>query len=165
MTVRGVANDAGVSTRAVYTLFGSRLGLLQHLFTTGYTELSTSLLAVPETDDPIADLLTCGHGYRRFAQANPHLYHVMFSLGPNAIEPTPEGALAAFGALVPLQHNIERALGAGRLVGDPGDLVMHLWSTVHGLATLELGGFGQWLSIDFDRQWEYSMTACLDLRA
>ena len=56
VTVRRVAEAAGTTTRAVYTLFGDKNGLLRALFRqmaevmTGYHE------AVPELDDPVEEI-------------------------------------------------------------------------------------------------------------
>ncbi len=56
LTVRRIANAAGVSTMNVYSRFGGKDGVVEHLFVEGFTRLGDGMRAVVATDDPIADL-------------------------------------------------------------------------------------------------------------
>src|ERR1044072_4982865 len=78
LTTRRVAQETGVSTTAVYSLFGDKAGLVREMFLAGFERLSEAFAAVPTTEDPVADLLALGHAYRANARANPHLYELMF---------------------------------------------------------------------------------------
>ncbi|MEE6296472.1 TetR/AcrR family transcriptional regulator [Georgenia wangjunii] len=78
VSLRTVAASAGTTTAAVYTLFGSREGLLNAVVEEGFEGLAGHLTAVPPTDDPAADLLSLGLAYRESALADPHYYRVMF---------------------------------------------------------------------------------------
>ena len=55
-TTRRVANQAGTSVPAVYELFRDKSGLLRSVFFEGFRMLALRLLAVPETDDAVADV-------------------------------------------------------------------------------------------------------------
>ena len=56
-SVRGVAREVGTTTRAVYSLFGSKEGLLvDALAQSAYAFLADGMDDLPETDDPVADL-------------------------------------------------------------------------------------------------------------
>ena len=46
LSVRGVADDVGTTTRAVYTLFGSKDGLLVALGTRAFAMLGLSLIHI-----------------------------------------------------------------------------------------------------------------------
>src|SRR5687767_1816730 len=80
LTVRAVAREAGTTTRAVYTVFGSKDGLLvdavaRRAFEFLYRENGK----LRETDDPAADLVAVGvHTYRRLVLEHPGLYRIAF---------------------------------------------------------------------------------------
>jgi len=79
VSVRAVADAAGTSTRAVYSVFGSKEGMLHHLARRGYRYLADLVDTLPVTDDPAADLVRLGiHGFRRFALERPHLFRLTF---------------------------------------------------------------------------------------
>ena len=61
LSVRAVAQDAGTTTRAVYSLFGSKDGLLvDALARDAFQFLFTEIEKLEETDDPVADLIAVG---------------------------------------------------------------------------------------------------------
>lgn len=79
MSVRAAARTVGVSTRAVYSLFGSKEGLVQALCERGYILLESLVAAIPATDDPANDLVEVGiAGFRRFALSRPELFRLTF---------------------------------------------------------------------------------------
>src|SRR5947209_4557288 len=57
VSVRGLAGQVGTTTRAVYSLFGSKDGLLVALGTRAFEMLGAAVAALPETDDAAADLV------------------------------------------------------------------------------------------------------------
>ena len=57
VSTRAVAEQAGATTRAVYSLFGSKQGLLHALAARGFLLLADRVQAVPVTADPGADLV------------------------------------------------------------------------------------------------------------
>ena len=78
LTTRRVASEAGTSTMAVYTHFGSINDLVQAVVVEGFRRFGERLRAVPRTDDPLADLVGLSVAYRENALENRHLYTVMF---------------------------------------------------------------------------------------
>src|SRR5215475_13893329 len=60
LTVRRVADGAGTTTRAVYSLYGSKEGLIVALGLRAFDYLRTGLEARPQTADPAADLVDAG---------------------------------------------------------------------------------------------------------
>src|SRR5512132_948470 len=61
LSVRAVADAAGTTTRAVYSLFGSKDGLLvQALARDAFEFLYTEIDGLEETGDPVSDLLDVG---------------------------------------------------------------------------------------------------------
>lgn len=79
LAVRAVARGARTTTRAVYSVFGSKDGLLAALARQAIQVLDEGLLSVPVTDDPVADIVEVGAGmYRRFVLEHPSLYRLAF---------------------------------------------------------------------------------------
>src|SRR5687767_12036397 len=79
VSVRGVAEAAGTTTRAIYSLFGSREGLVSALYREAWRTLTARVEAVPLTDDPVQDLVRVGiDGFRSFATSHPNLFRLAF---------------------------------------------------------------------------------------
>ena len=77
--MRGIAEAVGTSTRAVYSVFGSKDGLLEALATQLFEMLAEAIDACGRTDDPLADIVTASiDGFRRTALEHPALYGLVF---------------------------------------------------------------------------------------
>lgn len=143
LSVRKVARAAGTSTAAVYSLFGGRRGLIEALFTNAFTRFADGQMAVAATDDPLGDLVRLGVAYRRSAVADPNGYRVMFG---GEVRPSDVGRAAAEQAgrtFEPVLGAVQRAVDLGAFPAEPspGAIATALWGNVHGLVSLELGGF------------------------
>ena len=140
LTVRRIAEAAGMSTMAVYSGFGGRTGVLEALYRRAFQLLTEAFEAVekPSGDDAGADdataradgyLLALALAYRSFALASPSRYSLMFDRAVADFTPSPELRAAsletAFGPLI------------GVLSGDLRKAYA-LWATMHGLVGLEL---------------------------
>jgi AcrR family transcriptional regulator len=143
LSTRRLAREVGTSTMAVYTHFGGLPELVRAVVREGFARLGQHLDAVPETDDPLADLAALGEAYRANALANPHLYAVMFgsaSLGGYRLhdDELDEGRYT-FDVLVAAT---KRTIDAGIFrTGDPQDVAAQLWAATHGFVMLELAGY------------------------
>jgi AcrR family transcriptional regulator len=138
LTVRRIANAAGVSTMNVYSRFGGKDGVVDHLFIEGFRKLASCMSSAALTDDPIADLAACGMGYRQFAIDNPTLYSVMFDRVVPDYVPTIDAQLIAVATLELLASRLERAMKAGVLRhADPLQTAALVWATCHGVVSLE----------------------------
>ncbi|MEQ1785757.1 MAG: TetR/AcrR family transcriptional regulator [Acidimicrobiales bacterium] len=143
VTARRLATEVGASTQAVYTHFGGMEELLAEIWREGFRRFGSVLDEPAITDDPVADWMAQGYGYRRFALADRHLYSVMFGDGLVAFQLTDERDVeAASGTFLSLLARIERCVESGRWQVDDlytaGELV---WITVHGHCTIELTGY------------------------
>ena len=145
LSLRRLAREAGGSTQLVYTLFGGKQGLADALYAEGFRRLGAAqdraLAAAPPVGDPLR-LVAIGHAYRRFALDEPALFSVMF--GRSIPGFTPGRATRLAGRRATFSHVVRTAqecLDAGTLAGWPAeDLARLCWSTVHGLAALEVAG-------------------------
>jgi AcrR family transcriptional regulator len=143
VTARRVATEVGTSTQAVYTYFGGMDDLLAEIWREGFRRFASALDEPAVTDDPVADWMVQGWGYRRFGLRDEHLYRVMFGDGVMAFrEGDPADLEAAAGTFVSLLTRLERNRDAGRWdipdVFTAGELV---WEIVHGHVLVELSGY------------------------
>lgn len=160
VTVRGVAEEAGTTTRAVYALFGSKQGLEQALHEAMFARLRELMRATPRTSDPRADLLALRHAYRRWATERPERYAAMMRfLGPRAAARSPEGLELARATGAGLREAIARCAEAGLLPeGDVDALTVQWRAVAHGLAEFENHG----LLEDGDEAWRSVFDALID---
>ena len=89
LSVRAVAREAGTTTRAVYSLFGSKEALLvDALARDAFEFLYEEIGALPETDDPVADLIAVGvSAFRRLVLERPAAYRIAFQrVVPSSIQ-------------------------------------------------------------------------------
>lgn len=139
LTVRRIATEAGVSTMNVYSRFGGKDGVVEHLYLQGFELLAAGMRAIDTTDDPLADLTRCGQAYRHFALEHATLYAVMFERVVADYEPSEHARDAALGTLGLLANRLQRAMDAGLMQRlDPLHAAAIVWSTCHGVVSLQL---------------------------
>jgi AcrR family transcriptional regulator len=141
LSVRGVAVDVGTTTRAVYSLFGSKDGLVVALGARSFDILRSAVEALPITDDPRSDLVDAGLTFRTFALDHPSL----FAIGVQRSVPDPglwaQFSAAASRALVELERRIAPLAEADLLGGRSVDAaVFQFHALCEGLAAVELRG-------------------------
>lgn len=143
LSTRRLAAAAGTSTMAVYTHFGGMDDLVRAMVHEGFRRLNARMVEVTASDDPVADVAAMGIAYRDNAVENRHLYSVMFggsSLGGFSL--TDEDRQYGRYALEPVVRAVARCMETGRFrQGDPQAVANQMWIALHGLVTLELGGY------------------------
>jgi AcrR family transcriptional regulator len=143
LSVRAVADAAGTTTRAVYSLFGSKEGLLvDALAQDAFAFLFTEIDKLEETDDPVADLIAVGLPvFRRLVLEHPALYRVAFQRVVPGLDGGPELVAARQKTWVQLLAKIERLRPAGLLGDKPTtDAALEFIAMSEGLANAELRG-------------------------
>ena len=169
VTVRAVADAHGTTTRAVYSLFGGKAGLLEQLAGRGYELLTRLVTGLPETDDPAADLVAAGvHGFRRFAEDRPHLFRLTFEEVTAQTVSDPAVAASARDSYLALARWISRAREARAIDSRPrAEVAFAFHSCCVGLAVTALSrrppptGPGFWSTIEVadEQLWESTLTA------
>jgi AcrR family transcriptional regulator len=155
LQTRKVASAAGTSTMAVYTHFGGMRGLIAEVANEGLRQFDAAQ-AVPQTDDPVADLFAIGAAYRGYAIARPHMYRLMFgSTSAHGINAPSRNVLTLTLAEIEREHTsfahvvraVHRCMLAGRItVGGADDdacvvaTAAQFWAQIHGFVMLELAG-------------------------
>jgi AcrR family transcriptional regulator len=140
LSVRAVADAAHTTTRAVYSIFGSKDGLVDALAQTAFEFLSTEIEKLPETDDPVRDAVDMAvKVFRRLALEHPVLYRIAFQRVAPALRAGPEVTSARQRAFVQLQDKIRRLEEAG-LLGRTSleEATIAIEAMMEGLANAEL---------------------------
>jgi AcrR family transcriptional regulator len=76
LSVRRVANEIDTTTRAVYSLFGSKDSLVVALGVRAFQLLGAAIETLPRTSDPVTDLVRAGLAFRCFARDHPALFRI-----------------------------------------------------------------------------------------
>lgn len=156
LQTRKVAGTAGTSTMAVYTHFGGMRELIAAVAEEGLRQFAAAL-TVPQTDDPVADLMAVGAAYRRYAIERPHMYRLMFgSTSAHGIKAPTGNVLTLTLAEIEQQESsfahlvsaVHRSMLAGRITVSAADddaavvaTAAQFWALIHGFVMLELAGF------------------------
>lgn len=145
LSLRELAESAGVSKNAPYRHFSSKNDLLTVLAADGFAEFAQAMEQAAHwgaTNSPQPDALSCALNalrqmflaYMEFARRRPACYRLMFSpLGYSLhSESCKSNSMRAFGVLV---EYIQKAHQAGwRQDEDPMAKGLQVWATLHGWA-------------------------------
>jgi AcrR family transcriptional regulator len=141
-SVRAVAREVGTTTRAVYSLFGSKEGLLvDAMAQTAFAFLADGMDALGETDDPVEDLVAVGIVFRTLVLEHPTPYRIAFQRITPGFQAGPEVVEARERSSARLTRRLERVADTG-LLGEKG-VVEARWefqAMLEGLANWELRG-------------------------
>ncbi|HEX6357651.1 TetR/AcrR family transcriptional regulator [Actinophytocola sp.] len=138
LNLRRLASGADTSTSAVYSLFGSKAGLLESLYREAVRRFGERLARVPVTDDPVRDIVRLGIAYREYARDEPHLYGILFS---GLDEPNSDAGAEAARTIEPLVDAVRRGQAAGVLATVPAEqIALACWGVAHGLVSIEFAG-------------------------
>lgn len=137
LTLRAIAREAAVSHGAPLRHFPTLASLLAAVSVQGFEGLMASVAAAVEgVDDPRDRISAAGHGYVRFALAEPGVYSVMFR--PELCDTDdPAYVTAGLASFEQLAGLVTEAQAQGWKTDAPRDQVATvLWANVHGLAEL-----------------------------
>ena len=128
LRIRDLAEAADQSTMGVYTHFGSKQGLLEHVYLLGFRRLEDRLKG---QEEPLAFALA----YRAFAVDNEALYGLMFERAAPDFVPSDASRLAGLSTFEML---VTRVADWRPDAPDPAADAHLIWATMHGLVTIEL---------------------------
>jgi AcrR family transcriptional regulator len=157
LSLRRLAEQTHTTTRAVYSVYGSKDGLIAALAARGFDILRDGVAGVPTTQRPDRDLVEAGLVFRQYAVDHPSLFRIAFQNQPSGLRMMPSVRVAATEALGVLKHRVARLEEDG-LLGDYSvdDATLHFHAACEGLAGLELRGN---LSSDSERLWRQGLSA------
>jgi len=140
LSVRAVATECGVSTRAVYSVYGSKEAMIAALGNRAFAALAAAIRALPMTSDPMGDVVATGvDGFRRVMAARPALFAI--GIQSSGVDDTARAAYlpAADEAFELLLARVARLKAAGRLPHhEVHEAAVQFHALCEGLAALEL---------------------------
>jgi AcrR family transcriptional regulator len=163
VSVRAVAHAAGTSTRAVYSLFGSKEGLVvDALARDAFAVLFTEIDKLVETDDAAGDLIDVGVvAFRRLVLEHPALYRIAFQRVVPGLDGGPELVATRQRTWEQLLAKVGRLEAAGLLRDKPvPEAAVEFIAMLEGLANAELRGAVLRLlpEGDEERAWRNALT-------
>jgi AcrR family transcriptional regulator len=139
LSLRALGRELRVSPRAPYRHFATKEELLAAVAAEGFrtfAALTASRVAAAGAD-PIAKLRAVATGYVSFAVEHPAAFRVMYAPYATVKETAPELLRARGEAHQASMLIIAEGQAAGLLrEGDPMQLALVMWSSVHGLSVL-----------------------------
>ncbi len=160
LSVRLVASEVGATTRAVYSLFASKDGLVVALGTRAFDLLGAAVAELPVTTNPSRDLVLAGLTFRRFAREHPALFRLAVQRKDLPLQLGSEFAASADRALGELRERVIRLYEAEQL-GDRSieDAVWEFHAMCEGLAAVDARCSAA--GLDSDRVWEDALTSLI----
>jgi AcrR family transcriptional regulator len=142
LSLRAVAEAAGTTTRAVYSLFGSKDALVASLAQRAFEIIEQAMLALPLTADPAADFVNVGlKAFRGFVRAHPSLYRIAFQRILPGLQEAPSLVEARSRIFALLLARAQRVADAGLLnKKSPHEAAVEFNAMCEGLANAELRG-------------------------
>ncbi len=139
VTVRNVADRAGVSVGTVYSYFDSLATLMRSLWTGAVARVNVEFIELAsEFDEPLARIRALLERYVQFALDEPEVYRsaLLYVRPPSHEQPEPDHPdELPFHAL--LVAAVREGQGVGTIVaGEPEGLAQVLWAGVHGAVAL-----------------------------
>jgi AcrR family transcriptional regulator len=158
LSLRDLAEEAGTTTRAVYSLFGSKDGLLTALGVRAFNLLEREIDALPATARPANDLVEVALVFRRFAVEHPALFSIAFHDADPAVRHRARDA--ARDSLAVLDKRFEPLANADLLGGRSVDEASTQFRALgEGIAWTELRGNP--LPPDPERFWRNAFHALI----
>jgi AcrR family transcriptional regulator len=159
LSVRRVASEVGVTTRAVYSVFGSKDALVVALGARAFRLLQDMLEALPVTSDAAGDLVEAGAlVFRRFALDHTALLRIGFQREGMSPELFCQFQNAANQAVESLRGRFIRLVESGQLDSRGMDEAICAFDALcQGLAAIELRG--QMAPDRAELMWRHAMGA------
>lgn len=158
LSVRRVAEEIGESTRAVYSVFGSKDALVAALGRRAFDWLADALDQQSLTGEPIADLVEAGAGgFRRLAVEHPSLFTIAMQQRELPADLARGLGEAAGDAWTRLVARVERLAESAPLGRSVHEAATQYHALCEGLAAVELRGF--LTRGDEERMWRQALTA------
>jgi AcrR family transcriptional regulator len=154
LSVRAVAEEIGASTRAVYSTFGSKEGLLAALAQRSFEMLRDAIAGLPHTTDPASDLVQSALTvFRPMAVEHPSLFRIAFLRAAPDVDMGTDVTDAARSGYESLTERVQRLADADLLGGrDVQEATREFNALCFGMAVTELLNPSQ-LQPDPQRAW------------
>lgn len=143
VSMRKVADHAGLSAMAAYRHFKNKDDLLNHVVMEGFRSFQDYFSRAKAIPDPVASLKLCMTLYADFAQDQPEFYEMMFMgklrSSDSQLEQRCQQQIQM--ALVFLGERVKKCVSSGLIREvDSKACALRLWSLCHGMVSLQVLG-------------------------
>lgn len=139
LSMRAVASRVDVSAAAIYHYFENKRELVDHLVGTTFRRIEADLREAAEQrpEGSLERLRAIEQGYIDFALEHEQYFRALFALRSERLREMEDHP--AEGCYRLLHETVTAAMGAGNMTRrDPDEVVLYLWTAVHGLVALSL---------------------------
>jgi AcrR family transcriptional regulator len=158
LTVRAIAKKAKVAPMTIYNHFHGKNGLLEIIWTEGFSTLQEALTI--ENNDPPRDLFASALAYRTFALEHQAHYTVMFIHHFEGFQPSVDAIQLANQTFRVLVEHVQRCQSVGLFEGySATNTAQMIWSACHGYVSLEMTSVN--FSSDFEGTFRSLVTGLL----
>ena len=139
LTMRGVAQEVGVTAASIYLHFADKTELVWAALADKYRQLADQMeAAASAADGPRQRLRAQVHAYCRFAMENPGHYRLMYEIRQPAVERVRMGLHPARQVSGRLRRALADCADAGHHLTLPLHQAAHtLWTGLHGLVSVQ----------------------------
>ncbi|MEM1154519.1 MAG: TetR/AcrR family transcriptional regulator [Pseudomonadota bacterium] len=156
LSVRAIAQDAGLSTIAIYSHFENKQGVLDALYIEGFSLVREAVESTRDTEDPVIAAIKSGEAYLDIAHYNEGHYRLIFGETGSQYLPSPDAQRAANEAFDVLVRHVAALLPPDASPGSKQRAALRVWATLHGYVSLrhhvigQLMDYQQWRNMTLD---------------
>ena len=141
LSLRAVARAVGITPMAIYRHFKDKDDLLDALAAAGFDKLEGYFAAAVRARTPLKALERVLLAYGDFAMAEPRAFELMFLIPRTVPEAPASLRTSPSPSFETLISGVREAIESGTIAaGDPAEIILLCWATVHGLVALHLTG-------------------------
>lgn len=141
VTMRQLAAELGVSPMTPYRYFEDKNDILAAVRANGFNRFAEALERARDgAVGARARGAAVGDAYVTFALEHPHSYKLMFDFNQPNVEKYPDLVMAGQRAQQTMTGYVQDAFAEGLMSGDPAQIGLMFWASVHGAVILELAG-------------------------
>jgi len=135
LSVRAIAEGAGMSTIGIYSHFKGKQGILDALYIEGFT-LVDDMMKQSEGNTPSDRLLNACEHVLRFSEAHAAHYNLIFGSNLKDYTPSEDAIAAGEKAFITLTKVVSAIIKKEIAVEERQDIAMQIWALCHGYISL-----------------------------
>ncbi|MCQ8847773.1 TetR family transcriptional regulator [Alteromonas stellipolaris] len=135
LSVRAIAEGAGVSTIGIYSHFKGKQGILDALYVEGFT-LVDEMMKQSKGNTPSDRLLNACEHVLQFSEAHAAHYNLIFGSNLKDYTPSEDALAAGEKAFITLTKVVSAIIKKEIAVEERQDIAMQIWALCHGYISL-----------------------------
>ncbi|MDO6567844.1 WHG domain-containing protein [Alteromonas sp. 1_MG-2023] len=135
LSVRAIAEGAGMSTIGIYSHFKGKQGILDALYIEGFT-LVDEMMKLSQGDTPRDRLLNACEQVLNFSEEHAAHYNLIFGSNLKDYTPNEEAIAAGESAFITLTKVVSAIIQKDIPAEERQDIAMQIWALCHGYISL-----------------------------